>query len=158
MSASTNSAEMERQMSMTSNGIDELKSEGQERTVLGTTIEAVRDRIGAWLAIEALPANLDPAVEDAHWRESISQKPYFEKKLTYENDYTPAIAFAYVMRPMYRDWPIERAADELSSYWPLAKAKSALNWAQVSQVVTDAWQRMDESAPKKPAAEPEQVN
>lgn len=112
-------------------------------TVIGDSIAAAMCKIGGWLDIKAFPTNLDAEAEDAYWRQELMRRGYFDQEHSFEDDYAPALGFAYVMRPTYLPWTFDQAAAELGSYWPVARGKSRLEWPQACAAVADVWIRCD---------------
>ncbi|MES2718283.1 MAG: hypothetical protein V4795_21110 [Pseudomonadota bacterium] len=109
---------------------------GPAGAIVGALVGAVAGAVAGNRAGDVL----DPAHEDAYWRDNFSTRPYVDPSKTYD-DYGPA--YRYGVDGYGRH--IGRSADEvehdLAQGWDSAKGTSGLKWDEARHAARDAWQR-----------------
>jgi hypothetical protein len=90
-------------------------------------------------------AAVNPAIEDAYWRDSFTRMPYYNSMRNYE-DYGPAYRLGYEGRQRYRGtW--DAAEGELARDWDRVKGASRLTWNEAKQASRSAWDRIERALP-----------
>ncbi|MES2714555.1 MAG: hypothetical protein V4795_02240 [Pseudomonadota bacterium] len=113
---------------------------GPAGAVIGAVVGAVA---GAFAGNRAGHA-LDPAHEDAYWRDNFSTRAYVDPTKTYD-DYGPAYRYGV---DSYGRYPGRRADDvesDLAQGWDTAKGQSGLKWDEAKHATRDAWQRASDT-------------
>ena len=101
--------------------------EGAPGTVAGTTIDE----------------SIDPAAEEAYWRENYSSRPNVNRELSF-NEYRPAYSYGVDAHRRYEGQSFEQAEPELMRDWDRVKGMSSLTWENAKHAVRDAWQRVSD--------------
>jgi uncharacterized protein (TIGR02284 family) len=84
---------------------------------------------------------VNPAAEEAHWRENFKREPYYEQGRSFD-DYGPAYRLGVSGRTRYEgDW--ESAEPKLASQWQSSRGSSSLSWQQAQPASRAAWERID---------------
>jgi hypothetical protein len=90
----------------------------------------------------AVAQTLNPAGEDAYWREHYLSRPYTDDTLSYDY-YRPAYRYGWEARARLvgRRWDeVER---DLERGWRENRGVSHLGWSDARLAARDAWQRVD---------------
>ena len=82
-------------------------------------------------AVAGRMAKVDPAVEDAYWRDNYTGRPYVESGSTYD-DYAPAYRYGVDAHSRYPDRQFDDVEPELSRDWGTARGQSSLEWSAPS--------------------------
>lgn len=109
---------------------------------IGMVIGCGVGAVAGGAAGQAVGEKIHPGGEEAYWRETLSQRPYFDSHLEFERDYLPALRLGWEARQENPDrpWDAQTAAD-LRSRWIATRGESGLEWERVRPVVRDAWER-----------------
>lgn len=108
---------------------------------LGMAAGGVVGAVVGGLAGRAAAAAINPADEEAHWRDRYTEEPYYEKGRSFD-DYGPAYRYGAESRGRYEDdW--DTAASKLESGWDQARGNSSLSWQQAQPASQAAWHRVD---------------
>ncbi len=83
---------------------------------------------------------VNPANEDAHWREAYVREPYYKRELNY-NDYAPAYKLGYSARGRSSS-TFESAEPQLVQDWETTKGSSRLTWEEAKSASRAAWNRI----------------
>ncbi|WP_166168815.1 hypothetical protein [Acinetobacter sp. SA01] len=117
------------------------------RMVGGPADAVVGGIVGSVAGNEAADA-INPAEEDAYWRELHRDRPYFHETLNtysdldYDRDYRGAYEVGYKNRPLFdNDTHFEQVETELRTQWEAIKGQSRLDWEQAKYAAKDAWLR-----------------
>ena len=86
---------------------------------------------------------LDPAKEDAYWREYHPRQPYVKREYSYD-DYAAAYRTGYEGFHKYPGKAYEEIQDELALDYERNKAGSALPWDHARHAVHAAWAKLGE--------------
>jgi hypothetical protein len=111
---------------------------------VGTAIGAVVGAVAGGLAGKGIAEMIDPAAEDAYWRDNYSSRPYIQSGGTYD-DYGPAYRYGVDSYGRYSDRTFEQAEPELSRDWQTAKGSSRLTWENAKHATRDSWQRVSDT-------------
>lgn len=106
-------------------------------TVLGAAAGAV---VGALVGKGV--AEVDPAVEDAYWRENYSSRPYTAGS-TYD-EYGPAYSHGFSAHNKYPGRSFDEVDADLERDWNNARGPSTLGWDRARPASRDAWQRVSD--------------
>jgi uncharacterized protein (TIGR02284 family) len=106
--------------------------------VVGGVVGAVVGGLAGRAAAEAI----DPAAEEAHWRDNYTREPYYEPGRSYD-DYAPAYRLGVTGRTRYESW--DAAEPELQSEWAASRGTSSLDWDAAKPASQAAWTRVDSS-------------
>ncbi len=108
---------------------------------LGMAAGAAAGAVVGGLVGRAAAGAINPAEEEAHWRERYTQEPYYQQGRSYD-DYGPAYRYGMESRTRYEeDW--DTAASRLESGWGEARGGSSLDWQQAQPASRAAWDRVD---------------
>jgi len=85
-------------------------------------------------------AVVNPAAEDAYWRENHSSAAYANSGYTYD-DYAPAYRMGYTGRSRYNT-DFDSSEGNLSQEWNTVKGNSRLTWEEAKAASRAAWNRV----------------
>jgi len=85
---------------------------------------------------------LDPAAEEAYWRENYETQPYYEAGYTYD-DYHPGYRTGWEGRARYEGRAFEQVERELQAEYERHRAGSRLDWESCREAARAAWNRFD---------------
>ncbi len=110
---------------------------------LGMAVGGVAGAVVGGLAGRAVAEVVNPADEEAHWRDRYTQEPYYEQGRSFD-DYGPAYRYGMETRSQTQeDW--DTAASRLESGWAGARGNSALDWERARPASRAAWERVDQT-------------
>lgn len=112
---------------------------GPAGAVIGAVVGAVAGAVVGNRAGHAL----DPAHEDAYWRDNYGSRSYVDSTKTYD-DYGPAYRYGVDSYTRYPGRPIDELDLDLSRGWDNAKGGSSLDWDKARHATRDAWQRVSD--------------
>ena len=105
---------------------------------------AVGAAIGAAAgALAGKAMKVDPAAEDAYWRDNYTTRPYVAGG-SYE-DYGPAYNYGTSAYSRYPGRSFDEVEPELGRDWTAARGRSSLEWDNARHASRDAWQRLSDS-------------
>ncbi len=110
---------------------------GPVGTVVGAAIGAVAGGLGG----KAIAEHYDPTVEEAHWRTSYENEPYYVKGMTYD-DYAPAYRVGAQATGRYANIPFDEAEDKVAEDYASERGASRLPWAEARSASQAAWNRV----------------
>ncbi len=121
----------------------------------GSTPERRRaDRQHSWTGIERrrlfdpvgsgrnIADLIDPAAEEAYWRENYHAQPYYEAGLAYE-DYHPAYRTGWEGRARHEGRSFEEVERQLEADYNRNRGSSRLAWDKCRRAARAAWDRFD---------------
>jgi hypothetical protein len=85
---------------------------------------------------------LDPAGEEAYWRENYTAQPYYEAGFTYE-DYHPGYRAGWEGRARYEGHSFDEVESELKAAYERHRRGSRLGWDRNRHAARAAWNRFD---------------
>ena len=108
---------------------------------IGAAVGAVVGAVVGGLAGKGAAEAVNPTAEDAHWRESYANEPYYSDAYTYD-DYARAYRAGYQSVINGRgDWNEARA--DLERRWDAERQNSRLSWMDAEPAAKAAWVRAD---------------
>ena len=110
---------------------------------IGAVIGGVVGAVAGGLVGKGAGEEVNPTGEEAYWRESYPNEPYYTNAYTYE-DYAPAYAAGYIYRMNNRGVGWDLAQTTLRDDWERGK-QSNLHWEQAQHAARAAWHRVDNS-------------
>lgn len=111
---------------------------GPAGMIVGGVVGAVVGGLAGRAAAEAI----DPAAEEAHWRQNYEREPYYEQGRSFD-DYAPAYRLGMSGRTQYDSW--DTAEPRLRSDWESSRGQSSLDWETARPASRAAWDRVDTS-------------
>lgn len=113
-------------------------------TLIGAAIGAVLGAVGGGYAGKGVAEQIDPTAEDEYWRNEYRNRPYYDERYTFEDDYAPAYGFGYAMRTNRSEGgSFDEAESKFRDEWERVRGKSRLDWDQARGAASDAWDRYD---------------
>jgi hypothetical protein len=85
---------------------------------------------------------LDPAGEEAYWRENYTTQPYYEAGFTYD-DYDPGYRAGWEGRARYEGRTFDEVESELRATYERNRRASKLGWDRNRHAARAAWNRFD---------------
>lgn len=112
--------------------------------VTGPVGAAIGAAVGAAVgAIAGKAIKVDPAAEDAHWRENYATRPY-ATGASYD-DLGPAYAYGVNSYGKHPGRSFDDVEGDLGRDWETARGRSSLGWDRAKHASRDAWQRVSDS-------------
>jgi hypothetical protein len=111
---------------------------------LGTAVGAAVGALAGGLAGKEIARSIDPAEEEAYWRNTFSERPYVAPGSTYL-DYGPAYGYGVDAFSRYPGESYEDIEGHLARDWDTVRADSGLDWERARHATRDAWQRVKDS-------------
>jgi len=111
---------------------------------VGAAVGAVAGAVAGALAGEGVAKAVDPAAEEAYWRDNYSTQPYVTSGATYD-DYGPAYRYGVDSFSRYPDRAFDEVEPELSRDWTRARGSSSLEWEHAKHATRDAWRRLSDT-------------
>jgi len=115
---------------------------GPVGAVVGGVIGAVAGAMGGGAIGKEVAEYADPTVENEYWSKNYTARPYYQKGLSYEDDYLPAYQTGWQSVGQYKGRTFEEAESDLRNDWERTKTRSRLDWDQAKGAVRDAWDRV----------------
>ena len=85
--------------------------------------------------------SIDPAAEDAYWRQNYIGRPYVRGTRSYD-DYGPAYKYGVDNYSRYKGRSFDEVEGDLSRDWGSARGRSSLEWDDARHATRDAWNRL----------------
>ena len=89
--------------------------------------------------------SIDPAAEEAYWRDNYSRVPYDTRGATF-NEYRPAYSYDVNPHRRIKGQSFEQSEPELMRDWDRVRGMSSLTWENAKDAVRDSWQRVRDFA------------
>ena len=126
-------------------GVGATAGGGAADAVFGTVgrEDAVAGAAGSGSAGNTFAESIDPAGEEAYWRENYSSRPNVNPEVSF-NEYRPAYSYGVDAHRRFEGQSFEQAEPELMRGWDGVKGMSSLTWENASHAVRDAWQRVSD--------------
>ena len=86
---------------------------------------------------------IDPAAEEAYWRENYSSRPYVTRGTAF-NEYRTAYRYGVDAYALHEGRSFEQAEPELTPGWEHVKGLSSLTWEVARHATRDAWQHVSD--------------
>lgn len=110
---------------------------------VGTVIGAVAGAVAGGMVGKGIAKMIDPAAEEAYWRQNYSSRPYVTSGATFD-EYAPAYRYGVDAYGRYEGRSFEQAEPELMRDWDGAKGTSRLTWENAKHAARDSWQRLSD--------------
>jgi hypothetical protein len=94
----------------------------------------------------SMAERVNPAVEEAYWRDNYLREPYYERGYTFE-DYYPAYRTGWEGRVRYAGLTYEQCERELQRDYQRNRGASQLDWARNRHAVRAGWDRFEHTDP-----------
>ena len=111
---------------------------------IGTVAGAVIGGVAGGLAGKEIAEQIDPSVEEHHWRNEYPLSNYYDPMVAYD-DVGPAYKYGWESRAEYGDRKWDEVEPELAREWNERRGKSTLDWGRARPATRDAWDRVDTS-------------
>jgi len=108
----------------------------------GAMIGAAVGGVTGAFAGKGIAESINPAEEDAFWRETHPTRPYAQGR-PYE-DLRPAYQYGWESRCRYGDCHWDDVKGDLERGWDQARGNAGLGWHEASPAARDAWDRVDQ--------------
>ncbi|MGI8905778.1 MAG: hypothetical protein ACR2IE_04720 [Candidatus Sumerlaeaceae bacterium] len=114
---------------------------------LGVVAGAAIGGVAGGLVGKGAAEAIDPTVEDAYWRENHKTASYYDRNLSYDDDYAPAYRYGYESRRTNAGKKFDDVEGDLGRGWDRAKGNSQLGWDKAKMASRDAWHRVERALP-----------
>jgi hypothetical protein len=111
---------------------------------IGTVAGAVVGGLAGGLAGKEIAEQIDPSVEDHHWRNEYGSRDYYDPTVGYD-EVGPAYQYGWESRAEYGDRKWEDVEPDLAHDWANRRGNSSLDWGRARPATRDAWERVDRS-------------
>jgi hypothetical protein len=113
---------------------------------VGTAVGAVVGAVAGGLAGKGVAEAINPTAEDAYWRGTYQDRPYYDRTMSYD-DYAPAYRYGWESQARYSGRRFDDVENDMSSNWERAKGRSRLTWEKAKAASRDAWDRVERALP-----------
>ena len=93
-------------------------------------------------ALRGLERRIDPAVEEAYWRDNYLREPYYERGYNFD-DYRAGYLTGWEGRLRYGGRSFEQAERDMQRDYSRNRGASRLDWAKNRHAARAAWERID---------------
>jgi phage tail tape-measure protein len=111
----------------------------------GAVVGAAIGAVAGGAAGHGVAAMVDPAAEDAYWRDNYRTRPYVRNGAAYD-EYRDAYRYGWESHAKATS-PWEDSEAELERGWDKAKTNSGLAWPDAREAVRDGWHRVERALP-----------
>ena len=116
---------------------------GPVGAVAGAAIGAV---VGG-LAGKGVAEMIDPTAEEAYWRDTYMDMPYYDESYEYESDYLPAYQHGWQSRGKYAGKSWDEVEGDVAKDWETNHGGSRFGWDKAKMASRDAWERIERMLP-----------
>ncbi|HEX3601266.1 MAG TPA: hypothetical protein VHU84_14035 [Lacipirellulaceae bacterium] len=109
---------------------------------VGTVLGAIAGGVAGGLAGKEIAEQIDPSVEDHHWRNEYPMRHYYDPMIGYD-EVGPAYQYGWESRVEYGDRHWEDVEPDLAHEWSERRGKSTLDWGRARSATRDAWERVN---------------
>ena len=113
---------------------------------VGAVVGAVVGGVVGGLAGKATAEAVNPTVEDEHWRNTYSTRPYVEAGSSYDT-YQPAYRYGWESRARHSERSFDEMEPELRRDWEQSDRAAGLSWDRAKEATRDAWHRVERALP-----------
>ena len=121
----------------------ERRRADRQQSWTGSERRRLFDSIGSGRRIADL---IDPAAEEAYWRENYQAQSYYDTSFAYE-DYHPAYRVGWEGRARHEGRRFEEVERELEADYNRTRGSSRLSWDRCRAAARAAWDRFDATDP-----------
>lgn len=118
---------------------------------IGTMVGAVVGAVVGGLAGSGVAEMIDPAVEEAYWRDNYGNRPYVASGAVFD-DYGPAYRYGLDAYGKHEGSSFDDAEPALRDDWASARGASRLEWDDAKHATRDSWQRIGARRVRRDAA------
>jgi hypothetical protein len=111
---------------------------------VGAAVGAVAGAVAGAMAGRGIADAVDPAAEDAYWRENYASRPY-ARGATYD-EYGPAFGYGVDAFAQYPGRSFHEVEPDLERDWRNKRGNSSLDWDRAQHATRDAWQRVSDAS------------
>ena len=116
---------------------------------VGMAIGGIAGAIAGGLAGSSAAEMVNPTLEDAYWRDSYQNEPYYENGRQYEQ-YQPAYAMGWTSAATYPG-EFDAYDAEMQTRWQSERGNSSLDWDSARTPARAAWDRVRTSGARASA-------
>ena len=109
---------------------------------VGAVVGAVIGAVAGGLAGKGAGEAVNPSAEDAYWRNSHKNRPYFQSDYNYDNDYRPAYEYGWSSASQHSGRQFQDVENDLGTGWENHRGESRLDWDKAKHATRDAWDRL----------------
>jgi hypothetical protein len=109
---------------------------------VGTVAGAVIGGVAGGLAGKEVAEQIDPSVEEHHWRNEYPMRDYYDPTVGYE-EVGPAYQYGWESRAEYGERKWDDVEPDLAHEWNERRGKSTLDWGRARPATRDAWDRVE---------------
>lgn len=113
---------------------------------VGTVVGGVIGAVAGGLAGREVAQAIDPAREDAYWRDAHMNEPYYNPVHSYD-DYQPAYRMGWESRAKYDGGTFDQYEPAFRNDWETVKGKSRLGWEEAKHAARAGWHRVEQALP-----------
>ena len=113
---------------------------------IGTVVGGAVGAAAGALAGQGMAEAINPAVEDAYWRDNYMTRDYIDRAASY-SDYRPAYQYGWESYSKYRNQRFDDVESDLERGWDKARGNSSLAWNKAKNATKDAWHRVERAMP-----------
>jgi len=115
---------------------------------IGTAVGAAIGAVAGGLAGKGIAGMINPATEEAYWRENWRTRSYIDGGFSYDQDYAPAFRYGWDVYPRYYGLSWDEMEPEIAAGWESARGPSRLSWERAKHATRDAWHRVSDAVSK----------
>ena len=108
---------------------------------IGTVVGAIAGGVAGGLAGKEIAEQIDPSVEEHHWRNEYATREYYDPTVGYE-EVGPAYQYGWESRVEYGDRKWDEVEPDLARDWATRRGNSSLDWGRARPATRDAWNRV----------------
>jgi hypothetical protein len=91
---------------------------------------------------DSVARQIQPVVEDAHWRKAFAGRPYVKHAEPYST-YRPAYRHGWESRGRYGEFAWDEVEADVERDWETRREPTDLPWGEAREAVRDAWDRVE---------------
>ena len=96
---------------------------------VGTVVGAVAGGVAGGLAGKEIAEQIDPSVEEHHWRNEYPRRDYYDPMIGYD-EVGPAFQYGWESRAEYGDRKWDEVEPDLAHEWATRRGTSSLDWGR----------------------------
>jgi hypothetical protein len=109
---------------------------------VGAAVGIVAGGVAGGFAGKGIAEQIDPTVEEHHWRNEYPNRDYYDESVNYE-EIGPAYQYGWESRVKHPHGSWDEAEPELARDWDTRRGRSSLDWPRARPATRDAWERVD---------------
>jgi hypothetical protein len=116
---------------------------------VGTVVGAVAGGVAGGLAGKEIAEQIDPSVEEHHWRNEYPFRDYYDPMIGYD-EVGPAYQYGWESRVEYGERKWQDVEPDLAREWAARRSTSTLDWGRARPATRDAWERVETNFRRNP--------